>query len=799
MGSSNTNNQRENNQAETLSTRPIVTTAQSATPADTGANADSSKDDDDDDDADSTDCFICANKITYYSITPCNHRTCHICDLRVRALYKTKNCLTCRVGNCHGPFRRPLMMFLCWHRHLLTSLILQTPVDYVIFTADGERPYNDFSATDVSTIDTNLGIKYANEDIVGDTVLLLRYNCPEPTCDFAGLGWPNLHKHVRTVHHKRMCDLCTRNKKLFTHEHELLTDRELERHTRKGDDRPGAVDQTGFKGHTLCTFCGERFHDDDRLFEHCRARHERCFLCDRRDSRQPHYYRDYDSLEKHFQTEHFLCKDRECLEKKFVVFESEMDLRAHTVGEHSGGAGRDARRVDMSQFNFRESYQQARRGDRGGHGRDGSSRLAGDATPGPTPAQAQAQAQAQARAQTQQRQMAIHSAQSVTSRTFGGQLSGVTGVAPSAHITTTTTTSSPATSDATQTADSSAPMTVEQRTRALRHTAVNERASSLVHNNAAKMAAFRAIIAKFKHSSETASTTLDSFFTLFADASPNAISTLVREVAELYEDQSKSDGLRNALADWRAINEDYPSLPGLGGMHGSTTATSGWASAAAASPSQGAVAPDTRHRVRVLTLKSATKKTLGGGGGGGDAGSTTVEKKVEAVAAAAEGKSGGAGGVSAEAFPALPESSSKSTQTGSLATRSNWATPSSTTASLQPTPAAAASMIRSSTPLSKKPTSSRATASASSSTANSASFPALPPAAKPVTSVFTPNGRARAVMRGQAGAGAGTGAGTGFVWGGDAGADTEEELDGGEEEAKKKGKGKKKEVLLHWG
>lgn len=42
-------------------------------------------------------CFICANPVAYHSIAPCNHTTCHICGLRMRALYKDKNCAHCRV------------------------------------------------------------------------------------------------------------------------------------------------------------------------------------------------------------------------------------------------------------------------------------------------------------------------------------------------------------------------------------------------------------------------------------------------------------------------------------------------------------------------------------------------------------------------------------------------------------------------------------------------------------------------------------------------------------------------------
>jgi hypothetical protein len=42
-------------------------------------------------------CFICASRVEHISISPCNHRTCHICALRLRALYKNKACAHCRV------------------------------------------------------------------------------------------------------------------------------------------------------------------------------------------------------------------------------------------------------------------------------------------------------------------------------------------------------------------------------------------------------------------------------------------------------------------------------------------------------------------------------------------------------------------------------------------------------------------------------------------------------------------------------------------------------------------------------
>lgn len=57
-------------------------------------------------------CFICASNVVHQSVAPCNHRTCHICALRLRALYKTKACAHCRVGE-RGPISIQLPNFTC--------------------------------------------------------------------------------------------------------------------------------------------------------------------------------------------------------------------------------------------------------------------------------------------------------------------------------------------------------------------------------------------------------------------------------------------------------------------------------------------------------------------------------------------------------------------------------------------------------------------------------------------------------------------------------------------------------------
>ena len=42
-------------------------------------------------------CWICAEPVKYYAVSECNHRTCHVCALRLRALYKKPDCTFCKV------------------------------------------------------------------------------------------------------------------------------------------------------------------------------------------------------------------------------------------------------------------------------------------------------------------------------------------------------------------------------------------------------------------------------------------------------------------------------------------------------------------------------------------------------------------------------------------------------------------------------------------------------------------------------------------------------------------------------
>jgi hypothetical protein len=558
-------------------------------------------------------------------------------------------------------------------------------------------------------------------------------------------------------------DLCTRNKKVFTHEHDLFTLPELRKHQKFGDDNPGAIDQSGFKGHPECGFCRERFYGDDELYTHCRDKHERCHICDRRDgSRKQQYYVNYDSLENHFRKDHFMCPDRECLEKKFVVFDSEMDLKAHQIETHPNGlskdALRDARRVDMSGFQFRAPHEQeagGRRDDRrreGGRGR-GRGR---DPNAEPLPASS---AQTLSRAElAYQRMMEAQSSQSATARTFGGQLTSTptpgeafaARAPPSAPAPATVTVSRPP--GASNIANSlgqlnlnaqptnSAPQTPQEQARLLRHNAVIERAAGLLRNDELKLQEFRSSISAFRNSKTSATQLIEGFFALF-DTDSKEIGKLIKELADIFEIPAKREGLLKAWNDWKAINEDYPSLPGSA----TGLALNGGASAHGGS--------------RVLKLKSST---------------------AQSSRSSANQKASWSSPSSSNPFPALPPASSK--RIGAKPGQTPWASSSaSTSARASPLPSRNAS----STALNKKPS------------AAADAFPALPAAPKPTSTIFSPGYTGLGLRRDNSG----RNTPASNAWAGASGASSGPTTSAADDEGsgKKKGNKGKKQMLFHFG
>ncbi|KAK0463489.1 uncharacterized protein EV420DRAFT_1518464, partial [Desarmillaria tabescens] len=284
-------------------------------------------------------CWICAEPVKYYSVSQCNHRTCHVCALRLRALYKKNDCTFCK-----------------------------EPQSTVIFTTSEDAPFLSFTDESTPYKDARLSISFETEEMMQESLILLRFNCPDADCDFIAKGWADLKLHVRATHNKLMCDLCIRSKKVFAHEHALYTFPQLAAHLPSMNHRAKvSPDQIEGGVHPLCQFCRECFFDGDELFSHMREKHEECFLCKRNGVRDQ-YFQNYESLESHFNNAHHPCMQGACLAQKFVVFNTPLDLKAHMVEEHGADMSsrdkKDARRVP-AQFEFEDTPSR-----RGGGRRD---------------------------------------------------------------------------------------------------------------------------------------------------------------------------------------------------------------------------------------------------------------------------------------------------------------------------------------------------------------------------------------------------------------------------------------------
>ncbi|KAK4695856.1 hypothetical protein P7C71_g1968, partial [Lecanoromycetidae sp. Uapishka_2] len=273
-----------------------------------------------------------------------------------------------------------------------------------------------------------------------------------------------------------------------------------------------------------------------------------------------------------------------------------------------------------------------------------------------------------------------------------------------------------------------------------------ERASALLKHDQTKLSDFRSSVSSYRTSTITAAQLIDLFFSLF-DVSSSDLGKLIKELADIYENESKRNGLLKAWNDWRAINEDYPSLPGPGGvLPGSSAAAAG---------SGG-------HRV--LKLKSSTAQSS----------RSAVSKQGSWNSAA-----------NANPFPSMPAATNANRAGAGRVGPVPWAAPSS--AHHSPAP---------SRPVSKAAMTGRADGIGSIRDA----FPALPVAAKPNTMIA---GLTRGTVRWDDGRGNGNPLNP---WGQSnsssgsatpaAGVDGEVEVD--IESSKKKGK-KQKQMLYKFG
>jgi len=287
-------------------------------------------------------CLVCYSDLQTTGITACGHNhICGLCHLRLRHLHSDKKCPICKATNDRVIVDEPGKVwdeYPMWGDELGGNFIFRQDV----------------------------GMFFTNPYHVDEIQPLFGYHCTVPQCSYDGITPEQpqctmapdhkknpkqrpppkksknpvraLQDHLRVKHRLTICKLCIDFKRDFVSRLPRFTPTQLKHHQEKGDG-----DTSGFKGHPVCEFCKpKRFYDLTQLHLHLQKDHYKCHICEKQ-GKANQYFRDYQALEKHFDRHHLLCKDPQCLAARFVVFENEIDLRAHELHIHGGTATGDTK------------------------------------------------------------------------------------------------------------------------------------------------------------------------------------------------------------------------------------------------------------------------------------------------------------------------------------------------------------------------------------------------------------------------------------------------------------------------
>ena len=94
-------------------------------------------------------------------------------------------------------------MSVAGHRVVYHSPVArQEPQPSVIFTASPDAEFSSFTPETIPHKDAKLAIYFETQEMMEETLILLRFNCPDSECDYIGSGWNDLKLHVRGVHGK---------------------------------------------------------------------------------------------------------------------------------------------------------------------------------------------------------------------------------------------------------------------------------------------------------------------------------------------------------------------------------------------------------------------------------------------------------------------------------------------------------------------------------------------------------------------------------------------------------------------
>ncbi|KAK9912651.1 hypothetical protein M0R45_036503 [Rubus argutus] len=308
-------------------------------------------------------CAVCADSLEWVAYGACGHKeVCSTCVARLRFICEDRRCCICK-----------------------------TESDVVFVTkalGDYTKMIKDFSVLPSQVREGRLGSYWYHEDTQSffddaDHYKMIKAMCKlscsecdklEEQSNESSKRRPRfrnieqLKGHLYHQHRLSMCPLCLEARKVFICEQKLYTKAQLKQHISTGDSEVDGSESErgGFMGHPMCEFCRTPFYGDNELYSHMGTEHYKCHLC--HSPGQYEYYRNYDDLEMHFRQGHFLCEDESCLAKKFIVFQSEAEMKRHNTIEHGGRMSRSKRNAALqipTSFRYRRSSEQDNRRGRG--------------------------------------------------------------------------------------------------------------------------------------------------------------------------------------------------------------------------------------------------------------------------------------------------------------------------------------------------------------------------------------------------------------------------------------------------
>ena len=150
-----------------------------------------------------------------------------------------------------------------------------------------------------------------------------------------------LKRHLERDHRRMFCEICLKYRLVFIREQKTYFINKINEHIENGD--PGDDQCPQILPHPYCNFCDKFFFNEEYLQEHLFKEHMTCPICG--DEYKNWYYENYQSLERHFDATHYLCKNKNCLKNLFIAFRTEEELAQHNYMLHQRG-GQDKKLME---------------------------------------------------------------------------------------------------------------------------------------------------------------------------------------------------------------------------------------------------------------------------------------------------------------------------------------------------------------------------------------------------------------------------------------------------------------------